>query len=232
MRGLFITGTDTGVGKTLVAAGLAHALRKRQINVGVMKPFATADQIFSEAYRSEDTAKLAIAARVQEADQDLNPSFYEIGCSPLMAAEIKKAAIPNPEYVFTRLQDLAKRHSFLIVEGIGGVMVPITPSEFVGDFAKRIGLPIIIVSRPCVGTLNHTLLTVMACRRFGLDIKGIIVNDMPKSPRIMEKSAPEMLERLACVQVLGTLPHMKNPTHTSVAKTIERNIDLEKLLSG
>src|SRR5438067_762040 len=86
MRGLFITGTGTGVGKTAVAAGLAWALRKKGLDVGVMKPFATADRIFSKRYRSSDTAILARAAEASEPDHDLNPFFYRIAASPLMAS--------------------------------------------------------------------------------------------------------------------------------------------------
>src|SRR3712207_2032485 len=89
MRGIFVTGTDTGVGKTAIAAGIAWAMRKQKLDVGVMKPFATANRVFSKRYRSQDTALLARASAVNDQDWDLNPFFYSIAASPLSATELK-----------------------------------------------------------------------------------------------------------------------------------------------
>jgi Dethiobiotin synthetase len=126
MRGVFIAGTDTGVGKTLFAAGLAWTLRKRSFNVGVMKPFATAERVSSRKYRSSDVAILAKAANATEGDSELNPVFYEVGASPLMAAEMTGKPPPVIQTVLRSLRNLSRKHEFLIVEGIGGVMVPLT----------------------------------------------------------------------------------------------------------
>ncbi|HKZ62676.1 MAG TPA: dethiobiotin synthase, partial [Nitrososphaera sp.] len=141
MRGLFITGTSTGVGKTAVAAGLAWALRKRKVNVGVMKPFATANRAFSKKYRSQDTAMLARAAGVDDPDSDLNPYFYSLAASPLVASQLKREPQASIEKALQVLQALARKHDFMIVEGIGGIMVPLTENESVADFAKRACLP-------------------------------------------------------------------------------------------
>lgn len=230
MRGLFVTGTSTGVGKTAVAAGLAWALRKH-VDVGVMKPFATANRPFSKKYRSKDTALLARAAGVKDPDHEINPSFYRHAAAPLVASQLMHGPAPSIEKVLKILQDLAKKHDFMIVEGIGGIMVPLTESESVADFAKRAGLSAVIVSTPALGTLNHTLLTVMACREFGIDVKGIIVNKMPKKPSLVEQKAPEVLERLAGVRVLGVLPFMRGANHAAVGKAIEKTVDLDSLMS-
>src|SRR5919108_5343821 len=112
MHGIFITGTSTGVGKTLVAAGLAWALRKRGIDVGVMKPFATANRVFSTKYRSEDTAILAKASQVKEPDSELNPFFYSIAGSPLVASELKHKPPPSIQRALQILQNLGKKHDF------------------------------------------------------------------------------------------------------------------------
>jgi dethiobiotin synthetase len=222
MRGLFITGTSTGVGKTAVAAGLAWALRRRKVNVGVMKPFATANKAFSKKYRSQDTAMLAAAAGVNDPDSKLNPFFYSLAASPLVASQLKREPPVSIEKALQMLEDLAKKHDFMIVEGIGGIMVPLTENESVADFAKRAALPVLIVSTPILGTLNHTLLTIMACKEFGINIKGIIVNKMQKRPSIVEQKMPEVIERLTGIGVLGTLPFSKGTSYSTLGKALEK----------
>jgi len=231
MSGIFVTGIDTGVGKTVVAAGLAWALRKRGLDVGVMKPFATADKEFSSKYRSRDTALLAKAASVAELDHELNPFFCAMASSPLMASKILRRPDPNIGGVVRAMKNLANRHDFLVVEGIGGIMVPLTENEFVADFAKQIGLPVIIVSQPRVGTLNHTILTVMACRQFDLNIRGIIINKMPKKPSIVEQETPKVIERQCKVPVLGILPYLKKNSYETMGKMLGKKVDLDGLLS-
>jgi len=231
MRGVFITGTGTGVGKTAIAAGLAWALRKREINVGVMKPFATADRVFSKKYRSRDTAMLARAAGSSEPDNELNPFFYLIAASPLMASQTRNELPVDIVEASRSLERLASKHDFVIVEGIGGIMVPLTKNEYVADFAKHIGLPVVIVSQPIIGTLNHTLLTVMACQKFGLNVKGIIINKMPKKPSIIEQKTPEAIEKLSGVPVLGTLLFSKGGNYATIGTNLEKKIGLDRLLS-
>jgi dethiobiotin synthetase len=134
MHGIFVTGTSTGVGKTLVAAGLAWALRKQKIDVGVMKPFATANRVFSKRYRSQDTALLARASAVNDHDYDLNPFFYSIAASPLSATELKYGPPVDTEKALQKLKKLGRKHQFMIVEGIGGILVPLTENEFATDY--------------------------------------------------------------------------------------------------
>jgi dethiobiotin synthetase len=231
MRGIFITGTSTGVGKTLVAAGLAWALRKRRIDVGVMKPFATANRVFSTKYRSRDTAILAEASAAKDPDYSLNPFFYSIAASPLVASELKQGAPVNIKKAVQSLKKLGKEHDFLIAEGIGGIMVPLTENESVADFAKRVDLPVIIVATTKLGTLNHTLLTVMACEKFGLKIEGIILNKISKKPKIVEKKTVEVIERLTHLKVLAVLPFSQDVSYAALGKVLERDLDLDKLLS-
>lgn len=231
MRGLFVTGTSTGVGKTVVAAGLAWALRKGKIDVGVMKPFATANRVFSKKYRSEDTAMLARAAGVSDPDNELNPFFYKLAASPLVASQLKHDPPVDIEKALQILQNLAEKHDFMIVEGIGGIMVPLTENESVADFAKRAKLPVVIVSTPILGTLNHTLLTLMACKKFGINIKGIIMNKMPKRPSVVEQKVPEVIERLTGVRVLCTLPFSKGGNYATIGMMLEKTTDLDSLLA-
>jgi dethiobiotin synthetase len=231
MRGIFITGTSTGVGKTIIAAGLAWAMRKRKIDVGVIKPFATANRVFSRKYRSQDTAILANASGVNDADSELNPFFYPIAASPLVASELKHEPPINIEKALQALQNLGMKHDFLIAEGIGGILVPLTENESVASFAKRAELPLVIVSTSSLGTLNHTLLTIMACKEFGLNIRGIILNKMSKKPNMVERKTAEVIERLTDIEVLAVLPISKNVNYAAIGELLENEIDLDKLLS-
>jgi dethiobiotin synthetase len=231
MHGIFITGTSTGVGKTIIGAGLAWAMRKRKINVGVMKPFATANRVFSRKYRSQDTAILANASGVNDADSELNPFFYSIAASPLVAAELKHEPPINIEEALEALQNLGRKHDFLIAEGIGGILVPLTENESVAGFAKRTELPLVIVSTSSLGTLNHTLLTIMACKEFGLNIRGIILNKMSKKTNMVEQKTAEVIERLTDIEVLAVLPISKNVNYAAIGKVLQNEMDLDKLLS-
>jgi dethiobiotin synthetase len=231
MRGVFVIGTDTGVGKTVFAAGLAWALRRRKIDVGVMKPFATASRHFSKSHKSADVAMLAEAAAVDESDSILNPSFYKIPASPLMASELSGRAPPDVEDALQSFQKLLALHAFVIVEGIGGIMVPLTERHYLADFIELTGLPVIIVARPSLGTLNHTMLTVGASRSSGLPIAGIVINMMPKNPSRVEKNTSSMLAKLTGVPILGTIPRLSKPGYVSAGKAIEKAIDLDSLFS-
>jgi dethiobiotin synthetase len=231
MHGIFITGTNTGVGKTAVAAALAWTLRKRKIDVGVMKPFATANRVFSKKYRSRDTAILAKASRVNEPDSNLNPYFYSIAASPLVASELKHGAPVNIKRAVHKLNKLGRKHDFLIAEGIGGIMVPLTENQCVAGFVKQVDLPVVIVSTAKLGTLNHTLLTVMACKKFGLKITGIILNKTSKKPNIVEQKTAEVIERLTHIKVLAVIPFSQGANYAAIGKVLEQDLDLDKLLS-
>lgn len=231
MRGIFVTGTDTGVGKTVVAAGIAWLLKSRNIDVGVMKPFATASKSYSAKYRSEDTAMLAAAIDAREPDNELNPFFFKVPASPLMAAQLTGRPPVGIQEALYALKKLSIKHSFLVVEGIGGLMVPLTEREFIADFIRLSGLPAIIVTRPQLGTINHTLLTIRVCREFGLEVLGIIVNMMPKKASIVEKNTPKMMERLAGVRVLAVLLETKNMNHKKIGKLLAKTAVAEKVLA-
>jgi dethiobiotin synthetase len=201
------------------------------MNVGVMKPFATANRPFSKRYKSRDTALLVKASGVNDPDSEVNPFFCSLAASPLVAAKVKNKPPPDLKKVLQTLHYLGKKHDFVIVEGIGGIMVPLTENESVADFVKMAGLPAVIITTPSLGTLNHTLLTVMACKEFGIDIKGIIVNKIPKTPNAAELKVPETIEKLAGVQVLGQVPLARRADHMTIGGILEKAIDLDGLLS-
>jgi dethiobiotin synthetase len=148
-----------------------------------------------------------------------------------MAAQLTGKPPAGMQGAMFALKKLGIMHNFLVVEGIGGLMVPLTEREFVADFVRLSGLPVVIVTRPQLGTINHTLLTVRVCREFGLDVLGIIVNMMPKKPSVVEKNTPKMIERLAGVPVLAVLTKTRNPNHKKIGNLLAKTAVAEKVLA-
>src|SRR5437899_3123445 len=213
MQGLVITGTDTGVGKTVIAAGLAHVLRARGINVGIMKPFAAAKGIFSRKYRSEDTAILAKAAHAIDKDREMNPFFYSVPAAPYVASAVTKQTKVSIPIVLEAFHTIASRHDIVIVEGIGGIMVPLTETETFADFIKVLNIPTIIVARCSLGTLNHILLTVKASKAYGLDVMGLVMNGYPQKETAVDKQLVTAVGNLTNLDVLCVIPKVAEVTN-------------------
>ena len=230
MAGIFITGTDTNVGKTMIAAALAWLMRRKGIDVGVMKPFATAEKIFSKKYKSTDSAILAKAAQVHDSDQEINPFFYAIPAAPLVAARISNQSTPSIADSVKAFHNLASKHDFMIVEGVGGIMVPLTSRAYVADLARALNLPTIIVATSRLGTINHTLLTIKTCREYGLSIQGIIINGMPQRPGIVEKNLVSVIQELSDVCVLCVIPRLKNLSYKTIGTSIKKSVNIDIIL--
>jgi len=213
MRGLLITGTDTGVGKTVIAAALVRVLRARGINVGIMKPFAAAKGIFSRKYRSEDTAILARAAHATDTDREMNPFFYSVPAAPYVASAVTKQTKVSMSTVLDAFHNLAIKHDIVIVEGIGGLMVPLTQTETFADFVKILNVPTIVVARCSLGTLNHILLTLNASKAYGLDVVGLVMNGFPQRETAVDKQLLTAVKKLAGVEVLCVIPKVAEVTN-------------------
>ena len=198
-RSIFVTGTDTGVGKTYVAAGIARALRRRGVDVGVMKPVASGP--------SEDVAILKKAAGVDDSSELINPVHLRPPLAPSVAARLTKTRV-DLRRVREAYQELTSRHDCMIVEGVGGLMVPLKDRYPVAMLAKELGLPLVIVTRPTLGTINHTALTVLAAHSFWLNVIGIVINYHEKF-RVgpAERTNPGALETECRVPVLGEVRH-------------------------
>ncbi|MFZ0894517.1 MAG: dethiobiotin synthase [Candidatus Nitrosopolaris sp.] len=213
MRGLLITGTDTGVGKTVITAAIVRVLRARGINVGIMKPFAAAKGIFSRKYRSKDTAILARAAHATDTDREMNPFFYSVPAAPYVASAVTKQTKVSMPAVLDAFHNLAIKHDIVIVEGIGGLMVPLTQTETFADFVKILNVPTIVVARCSLGTLNHILLTVNASKAYGLDVMGLVMNGFPQRETAEDKQLLTAVKKLAGVEVLCIIPKVVEATN-------------------
>jgi dethiobiotin synthetase len=206
-KGIFITGTDTGVGKTYVATGIASALRSRGIDVGVMKPAETGCRIRAGKLVPSDALNLMKAANVHDALSNVNPYRFRNPLAPLVAAELEGKKIAEDK-ILSAWYTLSRRHEFMIVEGAGGIMVPLTEKYLYRDLAAAFGLPVLIVVRPGLGTINHTLLTISVLQEKDITISGIVVNyaDSRKTGPA-EKTSPAVIERISGVKIVGIVQH-------------------------
>lgn len=232
--GIFITGTDTGVGKTVVSAGLAMVLRSRGIKVGVMKPVATGCYGLDKRLISQDAVYLMEAAE-NEYPAHTSPSRFRNPLSPNVAAMLEKKEV-DLNQIRTAYRELQKNYDFIIVEGIGGLLVPLTKDYYVANLIREFQLPIAIVSKSGLGTINHTLLTVDAALIRGFDIRGIIFNRMPTVNFSMaEITNPKVVHDLTGIPVLGSLPEMEDVDISScdfgrLREIFQERIQVDKLL--
>ena len=206
-RGFFVTGTDTEVGKTVVAAGLVAALRRSGYDVGVMKPVATGGVRRREGLMSQDAEFLAHVADTPEPMRTIAPIVLAEPLAPTVAA--RRAGIQiDLDLVWQAYDEIVAAHDVVIVEGIGGLLCPIIDKEFrVADMAARMGLPLVIVARPNLGTINHTLLTVEVARSRGLKLAGIIINgaDADKAG-VAEETNPAEIAQETGLPILTVVP--------------------------
>ena len=209
-KGIFITGTDTGVGKTFVAVGLINALKEKGFNVCPMKPVETGCRTKKGKLIPEDTMSLIKASGIKEAIDVINPYRFKHPLAPSVAAELERKSIKK-EKIFSAYNYLSKKYDITIVEGAGGIMAPLYKKYLFLDFISALNLPIIIVSRPGLGTINHTLLTISAAKGRGVNILGVVINYAAKTKTgIAEKTNPEIIKRLGGVPVIGIVLYSKN----------------------
>ena len=210
--GLFVTGTDTGVGKTVVAAQLCASLRASGRHVAAVKPVLTG----LDDEGPYDHEVLA-AASGMPADA-IAPLRFGPPASPHLAASLAGTAIDRAELV-AAVVAAARGADTVVVEGVGGLLVPLGEGFSVRDLAADLGLPLVIVARPGLGTINHTLLTVEAARAAGLAIERIVLTPWPDEPTTIERSNRETIARMTGVAVttLGYVPRDDRSARTAAA---------------
>lgn len=206
MRGIFVTATDTEVGKTVVAAAIAATLVQDGIPVRAFKPAVTG---LAEPVAGVPADHELLAAVTGDVAEQVAPHRFGPAVSPHLATALAGTTIdPRSLAATARARAQAAGPSgALVVEGVGGLLVPITEDFSVRDLAVELALPVVIAARPGLGTINHTLLTLAEARRSGLDVRAVVLTPWPESPDVIASSNRATLERLAGVEVL-TLPHV------------------------
>ncbi|HEY3307014.1 MAG TPA: dethiobiotin synthase [Desulfuromonadaceae bacterium] len=203
-KGIFVTGTDTGVGKTIVAATLARLLRMRGVKVGVMKPVTSGCRNENDSLVSDDALLLCEAAGIALSN-DIAPYRLREPLAPAEAAKIDGVRIEVSQ-IKAAYQRLCAEYDYLIVEGAGGLMVPLAGGILMADLVRELDLPLLVVSRPSLGTINHTVLTCYSAQQLGLTVAGVIINKYPLSPGLAERSAAHQIGSLCGAPVLGVWP--------------------------
>ena len=226
-KGIFIIGIDTEIGKTTIAAGLSNLLFRKGIEIGVMKPFATGIKRYSKDFKSLDTKMLKNASGNKDNDNIINPYFYSMPTAPYLAKKILKLKENiDIEEILNKYKEIEMRHDFTIVEGIGGLMVPLSKDFSVADLASIINIPIILITSNRIGSINHIIMTSRLAILYKLKIKGIIINNKFKFLetyyKLITNSLPRVVEELTQCKVLATIPYIKKPTAKKIANILEK----------
>lgn len=200
---LFVTGTDTGVGKTVVTAALARYLSDNGLRIGVMKPIETG--VENPVDPGCDAALLTWAARAGDPADWIAPYRLKTPVAPAQAAAVENIQI-DAYIVADRMRKLAEGKDLLLVEGAGGLMVPVRGGFLIADLVKLLNLPLLIVARTGLGTLNHTLLTVFAAMNMDITVAGILLNGLPQDPGPADRDAARQLSMTASAELLGVFP--------------------------
>ncbi len=242
LSGVFVTGTDTEVGKTLVCGAIARALRSKGRLVEVFKPVASGCRKTPAGLISEDSEFLAWAAESRRTLAQITPLRFGPALAPNVAADRTKSPV-NLNVIFDAYRALQNTADVFVVEGVGGLLCPISDSFWVIHFAKMTGLPMVIVARPDLGTINHTLLTIHAARTAGINVAGVIINRYNPDPKCSDDSEiamqtnPQQISELGGVPILALVPdESENSVSNAVIGPDTQfaidSVDWDKILSA
>jgi dethiobiotin synthetase len=213
MRGVFVTGTGTEVGKTVVAAAIARTAHVAGARVAVFKPavsglddYPLRTEVWECAAELPDHVLLRLASGSSQGDDEISPYRYGPALSPHLAAELAAEPI-DPDRLRGTALDATEGADVLVCEGVGGFLVPLTRDYLVRDLARDLAMPVLIVASPGLGTINHTLLTVEAVRDAGLEVAKVVLNRWPAEPSGLERSNLETIAEIGAVEV-ETLPRL------------------------
>ncbi|SFD63200.1 dethiobiotin synthetase [Paenibacillus catalpae] len=224
IRGLFVTGTDTGVGKTILTAAIAAVLRAEGVNVGVWKPVQSGA---STGSGMTDAERLLQLTGIRERPEAVAPFTFEAPLTPVLAAKQSGVTLSLKELISAGAP-LVDRYQALIVEGAGGVAVPLTDDALMADFISELRLPALIVARSGLGTINHTLLTASYLKQLGVPLIGVIMNDCTEpddDPSIAANA--ELIESYGGLKVLGRFPLLSADANTeTLVHIIRETIEL------
>lgn len=226
---IFVTGTDTDVGKTIITAGLAAVMQSLGYKAGVYKPFQSGAVEKNGFLVSPD---LAYVKKLDFYVETLCTYLLKEPTAPYVAAELEGVSI-NPAIVAREFQTLRQACEVVLVEGAGGLMVPVNKETMMADVAKLLDIPLLIVARPNLGTINHTILTINQAKHMGLDIAGVIINRYPEgTDDAAIKTAPRLIEEYTDVDILGIVPNVPDFDNVKPGYLINifiNSIDIEKI---
>jgi dethiobiotin synthetase len=228
-KGVFVTGSNTGVGKTVIAGAVAAAIKAQGLDVGVMKPVASGAKKIEGALVSEDAVYLKKIIDSTDDDDLVNPVRLEPSIAPTMAAS--KSGVPiDIDKIWKAYEALTNKHDFVVVEGIGGLMVPIDDTLFVADLVSKMDLALVIVSSDYLGAINHTLLTVEYARSRNIRIKGIVINMLKNGDDFVRE-----IEKYSSVPILGTIPFKEEVSvedciFGDIVEYFRREINISKIM--
>lgn len=230
-NGFFITGTDTGVGKTVVAATIAYALHQRHISFNYIKPVESGISSREHLERDSDAALVKRAGFLPESLEEIVPFTFREPLAPLLAARREGVNLSGKELRET-VRARIKPSRLTLVEGAGGLLAPLCPNYLILDLIKELQLPVIVVCRTSLGAINHTLLTLDRLRREGIQPVGIIANHLTATTGVAEETFIAQLTEFDPVTVLGELPFLENPpAEFNAWEKLTPHIDFDKLLS-
>jgi dethiobiotin synthetase len=208
--GIFITGTDTGVGKTVVAAGLILALKQRGLNVGYMKPIESGCPVLDGEVVPQDVRFVRDVTGIRDDIDLMCPYRLKAPAAPSIASRLEDIHV-DISYIVDQYFQLSLMHEIVVVEGVGGLMVPLNNSELVTDLILQLGLETLVVARPGLGTISHTLLTVNMARMMGISVSGVVINGFGREAiGLPERTNPDEIEHFSNVPMLGILPWLKD----------------------
>jgi len=221
VRGLFVTGTDTGVGKTEVTVALLAGWRARGRDVAGMKPA----QSGVRPGEPSDADRIRAASGGGDGAELVCPYSFAAPLAPAVAARLEGRAI-SFDHVLGCARELSRHHAALLVEGAGGLLVPLTSQQTYADLAWALGMPVLVVARAGLGTVNHTALTCETLRIRGLEVRGVVLNRPTDETDPSEPYNPGEIERLTGVRVLASLPHLPDPAERArhLAEVLTREV--------
>ena len=231
-KGIFIIGTDTEVGKTVVSAGLMHLLLDKY-NAAYFKPVASGQVMLGGSYQSTDASFVKTVSGFAEDPKNITPFFFKNAVAPHFAARLEGRSI-DLAIIKDTLQYLKNSYEMIIAEGVGGLAVPLNDQGFMQhDLIRELGFPCLLVTRTGLGTINHTLLTLRFAQSAGLTIKGIVLNGNGQTP--VEIDNIETIRKLSGIPAIFTLPALAGVDTEklqpgNIADVFEKNIDIKKII--
>ncbi len=227
---IFVTATDTDVGKTVVTAGLAAIMQSLGYKAGVLKPLQTGAISQGSFLVSPD---MAFIKKIDPYVSTHSSYVLKEPCAPYIAAEIEDVKI-DLDVIQRDYIKLNQKCDTVIVEGSGGLLVPVSPGVLTTDLIKKLNLPILIVARPNLGTINHTLLTINNAKEQGLKIAGVVINRFPEDTQDAAiRTAPRLIEEYSDVKILGIIKDFKTEqiTPSVLIDAMLNGVDLEKIFN-